>query len=304
MRIAHLSDLHLLDLTGAGLSRFLNKRFTGYVNLRLKRGHHHKAEPVFAAAEEVRARGVDHVVITGDVSNLALEREFDRVHDLLGRFGLDPEHVSLVPGNHDAYTSGAVRSQRFRSWFGAHMTSDLPLDDGGRKGESSAFPFVRLRGPVAIVGLSSAVARLPLVASGTLGDRQLDALARLLAHPEVQRRTPIFLQHHPAHNPVGYAKTLVEGLVDAKKLHGALGHLSRGLLLHGHLHRRIHRILPTAAGQIDAVGATSASLLDDREDRMAGFNLYDIADDGAIGAITALKYVRGGGFVETTVPRG
>lgn len=303
MRIAHLSDLHLLDLTGAGATRFMNKRFTGWVNLKLKRGHTHKPEPVFAAAEEVRARGVDHVVITGDVSNLALEREFDRVQDLLGRFGLGPENVSLVPGNHDAYTRGAVRSRRFQSWFAAHMTSDLSVDSLDEKGKPSAFPFVRLRGPLAIVGLSSAVARLPLIASGTLGDRQLAALGRLLDHPEVQRRTPVFLQHHPVHNPPSFAKTLAEGLLDAKALHGAIDHLRHGLLLHGHLHRRMHRILETKHGQIEAVGATSASLLDDREDRMAGFNLYDFADDGKLSAISALRYVRGGGFVETPVPR-
>ena len=38
MRIAHLSDLHLLSLTGVPLRRFLNKRISGYANLRLKRG--------------------------------------------------------------------------------------------------------------------------------------------------------------------------------------------------------------------------------------------------------------------------
>ncbi len=300
MRIAHLSDLHLLDLTGAGATRFLNKRFTGWVNLKLKRGHTHKPEPVFAAADEVRSQGVDHVVITGDVSNLALEREFDRVRDLLGRFGLGPDDVTVVPGNHDAYTRGAVRSKRFQSWFAEHITCDLP-EVSGRDG-ASAFPFVRLRGPVAIVGLSSAVARLPLVASGTLGDRQLEALGRLLEHPEVARRTPIFLQHHPAHNPTSYAKTLLEGLIDAPALHGRIAHLREGLLLHGHLHRRIRRTLETRHGRIDAIGATSASLLGDREDRMAGCDLYGIADDGRGGAIRALRYVRGGGFVETPVP--
>jgi hypothetical protein len=35
MRIAHFSDLHLLSLEGVPARRFLNKRFTGWVNLRL-----------------------------------------------------------------------------------------------------------------------------------------------------------------------------------------------------------------------------------------------------------------------------
>jgi 3',5'-cyclic AMP phosphodiesterase CpdA len=139
MRIAHLSDLHLLDLEGAVPRRLFNKRVTGWVNLKLKRSHRHKPAPVLAAAVELKRMGVDHVVITGDLSNLALEREFDRVRELVDELGLDPAHVSIVPGNHDAYTRGAVRSGRFFSWFSAFVQSDLP-DLAGPEG----FPFVRL----------------------------------------------------------------------------------------------------------------------------------------------------------------
>jgi hypothetical protein len=164
------------------------------------------------------------------------------------------------------------------------------------------FPYVRLRGPVAIVGLSSAVARLPLVASGTLGGAQIAALERLLGHPEVRKRTPVILTHHPAHNPASRAKTLLEGLLDAEALHAAVGHLERGLFLHGHLHRRVHRTIPTRSGRIDAVGATSASLLDERHERMAGFNLYEVDDHGHVASIRSLRW-SGDGFLETEVPR-
>ena len=48
----------------------------------------------------------------------------------------------------------------------------------------------------------------------------------------------------------------------------------------GHLHRRIQRPLPTAAGELLQVGATSASLHHDDADRMAGYNLYEIGATG------------------------
>ena len=51
--------------------------------------------------------------------------------------------------------------------------------------------------------------------------------------------------------------------------------LAAGLLLHGHLHRRVQRTIPTRAGRVLQVGATSASLHHDDADRMAGFNVYD-----------------------------
>lgn len=300
MRIAHLSDLHLLSLEGAVPSRLFNKRFTGWVNLKLHRGHKHKPAPVHAAGAALRDLGVDHVVVTGDLTNLALEQEFELVTAFLDGLGYPASEISVVPGNHDAYTRGAHRSSRFKAYCGPYITSDLDL--GLAPGAS--FPFVRLRGPAAIIGLSSAVPRPPLVASGELGRPQLEAIGRALAHPEVVKRTPVLLVHHPLHNPVSRAKVLLEGLIDAKGLAAKLSDVRRGLVLHGHLHRRIHRSLPTRAGSIDAVGATSSSLLHEDADRMAGFNVYDVADDGEIAKIGAYRYAPGdGSFSEAVVPR-
>ena len=39
------------------------------------------------------------------------------------------------------------------------------------------------------------------MASGELGKPQLEGLKRILVHPEVQKRTPVILIHHPIHNP-------------------------------------------------------------------------------------------------------
>jgi hypothetical protein len=177
------------------------------------------------------------------------------------------------------------------------MTSDIDIADG-------PFPYVRLRGPVALIGLSTAVPRPPLIAAGQFGRRQLEALARVLEHPEVQSRTPVLLQHHPWHNPPTRLHRLLEGLYDAEEQAELLQHVERGLLLHGHLHRRVHRLLPTRAGHIDAVGATSASLLHEREDRMAGFNLYEIDDHGVIRDISAHRFdPERGVFEHVAIPK-
>ena len=76
MRIAHFSDLHVLSLAGVGWHRFLGKRFTGWANLKLKRSHAHRSSYVRSVAAEIRRVKVDHVVITGDLTNLSLEPEF------------------------------------------------------------------------------------------------------------------------------------------------------------------------------------------------------------------------------------
>jgi 3',5'-cyclic AMP phosphodiesterase CpdA len=303
VRIAHLSDLHLLSLEGAVPYRLFNKRITGYMNLRFHRKSVHKPFAVRAAAREIRRLGIDHVVITGDVSNLALENEFALVRRFLAEdLGLPPERVSLVPGNHDAYTGGAHRSRRFATTFAEYLRSDLP--DLTPPGE--VFPFVHLRGPAAIIGLSTAVPRPPLVASGVIGAPQLRALERILAHPEVVSRTVVILQHHPIHNPSSLAKRTLEGLADAEAEAKLLRKLQRGLVLHGHLHRRIHRKLTTDRGHLDAVGATSASLLHESDERMAGFNVYEV--DPADGQVRSIASHRLHGdaeqFREVAIPRG
>lgn len=286
MRVAHFSDLHVLALEGVSRTRFLNKRFTGLVNLRLKREHKHRPAHVKAVARAVAEAKVDHVVITGDLTNLALEQEFEAVVRLIEEdLGLPPEHVTIVPGNHDLYTRGAMRARRFTRFFAPYLESDLP--ELAAEIELGRFPVVKLRGPLAIIGLSSAVPRPPLVASGELGVKQIEALARVLAHDEVRRRTPVLAFHHPIHNPSSKVKTLVEGLVDADDLADAIADVKTGLLLHGHLHKRVQRAWETKAGALVSVGATSASLHHEDEHRMAGFNLYEYDGGGALTDIQA-----------------
>jgi 3',5'-cyclic AMP phosphodiesterase CpdA len=278
MRIAHFSDLHVLALDGVPARRFLNKRLTGWANLRLKRGSIHRAAYVRAIAREIRRLDIEHVVVTGDLTNLALEGEFALARQVLEEeLGLEPYRVTIVPGNHDLYTRGALTSRRFERYFAAYLESDLPelaVDAGGAR-----FPVVKLRDDVAFVALSSAVPRPPLVAAGELGRAQIAALARVLAHREVARRIVVLAIHHPAVHRWSRLKTHVEGLRDARALLAELRGLTRGLVLHGHLHRRIQRAFDTGAGQMLQVGATSASLHHQDPDRMAGFNVYEVGGD-------------------------
>ena len=48
-------------------------------------------------------------------------------------------------------------------------------DDG-----AGGFPFVRRRGPLALIGLSTAVPTAPFMATGRLGDAQLARLGEML----------------------------------------------------------------------------------------------------------------------------
>jgi hypothetical protein len=193
--------------------------------------------------------------------------------------------VTVVPGNHDIYLPEIVHERRFPQRFEPFVHSDLP--ELAVDVAAGRFPCVKLRGPAAFIALSSAVPRPPFVSAGHLGHAQLAALHAILAHPEVARRTPVILVHHDPLDSRMRLEQLRSGLVDAKALRAALSGVARGLLLFGHLHVRRRSRLRTAAGSVEVVCASGASL-DHRDDRVrAGLNLYTLQDDGEIASIEA-----------------
>lgn len=283
-RIAHVSDLHVLAPAGVELRRILfNKRVTGYANLLLKRARVYRRDyllSVLAAA----AAAADHLVVTGDITNLSLDGEYEEAVRLLEGAARSTE-VTVVPGNHDIYLPAIHHERRFPHHFRGFMESDLPAL--ALELPAGRFPCVKLRGPAAIIGLSSAVPRPPFVSAGYLGAAQLEALGEVLRHPEVARRTPVVLVHHSPFDSRFRLEQLRSGLVDASALRAALAPLARGLVLYGHLHVRRHARLATTSGALDVVCATAAALDHDDDRVRAGFNLYELDDEGRIASMEA-----------------
>jgi 3',5'-cyclic AMP phosphodiesterase CpdA len=297
VRVAHVSDTHVLSPHGVEWGAILfNKRITGYLNLVRRRGRVYRRAYLDLVLDAV-SREADHVVVTGDVTNLALESEFAEARSLLDRVAGRVE-VTVVPGNHDIYLPSLHRQRRFPHHFGHYLRSDLPelaLDlPAGR------YPCVKLRGPVAIIALSSGIPRPPFVSSGWLGREQLAALDAVLAHPEVTRRTPVILVHHPPVDRRSACERRRDGLTDAAALQRSLRVLSRGLVLFGHLHRRVRYRLTTPGGALDVVGASGAALDHPDPSVRAGLNRYDIGLDGSVERMDALVLDPDGGTLRAT----
>jgi len=279
MRIAHVSDLHALSPLGVEWRKILfNKRITALANLLLHRARVFRRDyldAVLAAA----ARNADHVVVTGDLTNMSLESEYEEAHRMLQAVARTVE-VTVVPGNHDVYLPHVQREGRFSRHFSAFFISDLP--ELAVDVPAGRFPCVRLRGPVAVIGLSSAVPRPPFVSSGHLGRKQLDALARILAHPDVACRTPIVLVHHDPMDSRFRLEQRRSGLTDARALRDALRNVARGLVVFGHVHVRKRSELVTAAGAVQVVSASAAGVDHPSDTVRAGYNLYEIDPEGRV----------------------
>ncbi|MEZ4233338.1 MAG: metallophosphoesterase [Polyangiaceae bacterium] len=278
-RVAHVSDLHVLSPFGANWRQALfNKRITGYANVLLRRGRVFRPHYLEKVLEQAAERA-DHVVVTGDITNLALESEYAEARRLLDRIAEKAE-VTVAPGNHDIYLPEIGHERHFEQHFAPFMQSDLP--ELAVEVPAGHFPCVKLRGSVALIALSSAVPRPPFVSSGILGRAQRQALKQVLLHPEVRRRTPWLLVHHDPLDGSSHLEQLRSGLVDAHALRRILATLERGAVLFGHLHVRSKRSFTTYAGDLDVVGASGGSL-DHHDDRVrAGLNLYHLGEDGSL----------------------
>src|SRR4051812_18231322 len=99
---------------------WVSKRMASWFNLHcLGRSRHfsHADEAVRALTAEVRERGIDHLVFSGDATALGFPEEVARAAELL-RVGKEDFPPGLaVPGNHDYCTAFAERSGVFESHF-------------------------------------------------------------------------------------------------------------------------------------------------------------------------------------------
>jgi 3',5'-cyclic AMP phosphodiesterase CpdA len=136
--LAHLSDPHLAPLPAVRMRDLAGKRALGYLNWTRNRHKIHRREVLNALVADMQAQRPDHIAVTGDHVNIALEAEFAPVRAWLQTVGT-PEYVTVVPGNHDAYARAT--QHRF-----AEMCGDYMRGDGTLTADPITFPFMRRRG--------------------------------------------------------------------------------------------------------------------------------------------------------------
>ena len=272
--LAHLSDPHLAPLPFPHPRELLSKRGLGYLNWLRKRRSIHRADMLTALVADLKNHAPDHIAVTGDLVNLSLTKEFAPALAWLKGLGA-PRNVTLVPGNHDSYVKSAADFAD-RHW-GDFMRGDL--------GET--FPFVRRRGPLALIGLSTSLPTAPLAATGHLHGDQIPRLGKLLAKLKREQAFRVILIHHPPVAGAHYFRRLTNAgaLRDILREHGA------ELVLHGHHHEASLHWLPGPQLRVPVVGVPSASGAPERHDEPAGYNLYEI--EGAWGAWRCTMVSRG-----------
>jgi 3',5'-cyclic AMP phosphodiesterase CpdA len=277
--LAHLSDPHLGPLPRVKFRELFSKRIMGYTNWHVRRRGRHDMACLAALTKDMLEQKPDHIACTGDLAVIGLDAEFIPARSFLEKLGT-PEHVSLVPGNHDSYVRGTADHPQLH-W------SEYMTGDGERVEGEPHFPYVRRRGPIGIIGVSTAVPTGFHSAQGRIGKEQAQAITDILHTLGEEGLFRVVLIHHPP----GGTEDIFRRLTDARRIKRALLRSGAELVLHGHNHTVDRSTLLGLNGPVQVVGVPSASAGPNDNKEPGSYNLYKI--DGEAGRWTCQMIRRG-----------
>ena len=258
--LAHLSDPHIGPLPRARMRELAGKRALGFFNWHRRRKAIHRMETLTDLVADLKAQAPDQIALTGDLVNIALPAEFLNTRAFLYALG-QPAEVAVVPGNHDLYVRRAAAAG------GEHWGEYMRGDDG------ESFPYLRRRGPLALIGLSSAIPTAPFMATGRIGKDQIAEFRALLALLEGEDLFRVVMIHHPPSRKPG---DRFKYLLDTDAFAKVLREYGPDLVLHGHDHVHSVVYLEGPDGRkVPMAGVPSASASSGHGD-LAAYNLYTI----------------------------
>lgn len=259
MLIAHVTDFHVLE-ANFGLRRTLERARLKLLSNGRPVDPSDRRRRVEAALEKVRLAEPDHVCITGDLTEDGSDGQFEELAEILAGSGLDPARVTLVPGNHDAYTypDGLARA----------LAGPL-----AEYRESSTLGHVVERGDYVVLPVGTTMAQCFVRAAGFVGDEGRSRLERGLKHAASKKVPAIVAMHHP---PVRKARNLLkwfDELLDAAEVSRVLEPFESARVLHGHLHQHTN----LAFGGLTRARAHGARAV---ADHTSPVRFYRVTDEG------------------------
>ena len=228
MRLVHLTDPHLSTLDGEKLLSLRGKRWSGYLSWRKNRRNHFLPAVLNNLVDAVRAENADQILLTGDLVHIGLWSEITQAADWLTTLG-SAGKVMLVPGNHDIYSKGSAEAV-LQTW------SDYlfqPAHGSETEQLTGQFPVVRKLGKLSLIGVSTGCVTPVFMATGKLGNEQLERLSELLQQAASEGQMVALLIHHP---PLPGMTIWRKALVDAAALEAVLKQYPPSLIFYGHLH--------------------------------------------------------------------
>ena len=290
-RFAQLSDLHLSSPTNFNPLLLANKRVLGYLSWLRNRRHIHKRWVLDLAREKLQNLQIDHYVITGDLTHIGLQVEFEQAAQWLQELG-DAHDITVIPGNHDLYVNDRW-NRSFAIWEDYMLGDDNQITTQSSANDAHyrlecLFPNVRIRGNVAFISVSSVFAAPWFRATGHVSQSQLDSLRRLLDESRLKEFCKVLLIHHPV---TARFISNRKRLLNHEQLASVLYETPVNLVLHGHGHKTHAETLACNQGfDIPVIGAASGSSTANKKGCKAEFLTFDVSRKDNFWNITMRTY--------------
>ncbi len=265
-RIAHVSDVHLLDpKTPDQGARY--RLATKMVSMGRAIDPEGRSRKLLRALLRAKAEGADHFVVSGDLTEVGSDREFELFAEVLHAASLPNDSVTIVPGNHDAYTTpdGWKRT----------LLGPLRAFAGGSAGAN-----VRRvdRDNVVFLPIDSTRFQSIVRSGGEVTQGTAEALAAHLRDPSLAGKSVVIVQHHPPFvHRSGAVWAWIDGLRGCSRLLDMLVKHPHVQILHGHLHTVVDRFVGLGKQRVFGAPAT----VDDEENEPR-IRLYDVGSDSLV----------------------
>lgn len=254
MRLAHLSDLHVLD---PGSDQGLGVRF---VSIGRPIDANDRKRKVLRAFERAKAAGASHFVVSGDLTETGTEAQYEVFAEVLHEARVAPDAITLVPGNHDLYSHE-------NAWRSALEGPLAPYRGGSAEGPGKVVDL----GAVRIAPIDVTVHQQVTRSIGAFTAEIAEALGRRLVDSGLAKTPFLAVQHHPPYAHGNAIHQWIDGLRDWGRIFQLLLGHAHAFVMHGHLHRTRDRAV-RSENDVRIFGAP-AVVDDDRGPRV---RLYDV----------------------------
>ncbi|MBN2725707.1 MAG: metallophosphoesterase [Deltaproteobacteria bacterium] len=245
--IAHITDIHFPSMSSFEVGDLFTKRISGAFNLIANSGRRFRKHLLKESLSNISRLGASHIVISGDLGNLAFIEEYEGISSFLDESDFSPEQVTIVPGNHDVYLKSAEKNRNFWRGLGKWANATGPQD----------YPIEKNIDGINVIGLSSAVPSPPGIAWGKIGEKQLSDLEQILEKHSGESN--ILVLHHP---PYRGPDSWHDGLIDGTRLREIICKWGVDIILHGHEHFDMSGSVEGPMGIRIPVFGTGCAILD------------------------------------------
>lgn len=231
--IIHISDLHFINNNQSVLQglkenhQLFSKRHLGWLNYKFRRQDHFDPGLKERLIHCLLSIDWDYLIITGDISTLALKREFELAYNKLKPL-IDKGTVLFTAGNHDRYVK-TPNHDYMKKYFGECW----PFNQ--KKSNREINPFIELNSSVVLFELEMAIPRIFYSSRGRLLNN-LNSIEKKLKN-QYKDHLKIAIGHYPAFLPPGEHEGYLHSLSNRKQLQQFLLDNQIGIYLHGHIHK-------------------------------------------------------------------